>query len=96
MRGAISIYYSDNEGFFPFAPFVPACLTTGSRYLECVPTISIPTFPAHVTNSTVLDNESMIGIDWAVNAGWAYSSSAGRFSVHCTHTDSSGTTWSQW
>ena len=45
LRSALTIYYADNEGIFPFGgwtdPFAP--LVTGGKYLDEIPSISIPT-----------------------------------------------------
>ena len=103
LRSAISIYYADNEGIYPPnlvaspSPLVP-------KYLDEIPYIAIPTFPAHVRGN--LQSGELAGgrpnvADFAVPApgnscAWAYGSAGGIVVVACTHTDSNGTTWSLW
>ncbi len=93
LRSAISIYYADNEGFFPSTSL--GSLTAGSKYIDAIPTISIPTVPAHVPNNGVT-----IGInDWAgapFVVVWSYDNATGALAVNCTHPDSTGRVWSTW
>lgn len=101
-RSAISIYYADNEGIVPgnFAlVFLP-----NSKYLENIPQISIPTVSAHTLGDGV---SSLFATgDWSGGApyygghatlrAWVFNSSTGKVYVNCTHTDTSGRTWSTW
>ncbi|MBL0058849.1 MAG: prepilin-type N-terminal cleavage/methylation domain-containing protein [Elusimicrobia bacterium] len=99
LRSAISIYYSDNEGTFPSpAGVVLDPLTVGSKYLDRIPTISIPTFSGHA-----VDNGVCAGIltDWGVcgapgTYAWTYFSITGIAIVNCQHPDSSGRVWTTW
>lgn len=101
LRGALNIYYADNEGVYPRANL--AGLGTGGKYLDGIPSISIPTVPIHVTSNIVsgyldtADDSSFQGngVAWKTsgsNAGLP----ATAVWVNCTHTDSNGRTWSQW
>lgn len=93
LRSAITIYYSDNEGNYPGADFL-ASLTIGSKYLDAIPPIGIPTAPAHPSSNGVHQNNG----DWVLGRGWWYLAltGTGKINVLCTHTDSNGTTWSLW
>ena len=94
LRSALTIYYSDNEGNFPGADFL-ASLTIGSKYLDAIPTIGIPTAPDHPPSNGVHQNTPG---EWVGNRAWLYLgfNGTGSLNVFCTHTDSNGTTWSLW
>jgi general secretion pathway protein G len=93
LQSAISIYYSDNEGIFPSSPLDG--LTVGSKYIDAIATISIPTVPAHAPSNRVGNSLS----DWfgAPGSGaWKYNFGTGALTVHCNHPDSTGRVWSTW
>lgn len=101
IRGAIAIYYSDNEGYFPlhvnfdtgapmppsfFSPLVP-------KYMEEIPKISIPTVPSHLPGNSETGNFVGDFIGPPIIA-YAYDRNNGIFRVACTHPDSKGVIWS--
>lgn len=99
IRSALSIYYADNEGVFPniFASVGINELTIGSRYLDSIPSITIPKRPtfhrgsfAGVGFPTLLDSAAAKGMVWV------YGPVEGEVHVACTHTDSRGVTWSSY
>jgi prepilin-type N-terminal cleavage/methylation domain-containing protein len=98
VRSALSLYYANNEGFMP----KPAFSSNGLRllfvpqYLDDVPTFSIPTVPAHVSGGGHISGIPVF--DWSVNCEYAATNAVadGKIVIDCTHTDSKGTTWSQW
>jgi prepilin-type N-terminal cleavage/methylation domain-containing protein len=90
-RGAIRLYYMDNEQVFP--PTFES-LRVSSKYL----TGSVILFTGvHPVSETVDD---VAAFNAASDVGhWAYVSAGhdiGYFWIQCTHTDSSGTPWSQY
>jgi prepilin-type N-terminal cleavage/methylation domain-containing protein len=95
LRSGVSIYYADNEGRFP--NFGSNNNILANKYLDEVPSISIPTQPSHVEGRYV--SAQSLGLDWP-NMGnryvWKYDGSTGDVRVWCTHTDSNGTKWSLW
>lgn len=100
IRSALSIYYADNEGRYPSINYgvLKIVLTTGGKYLDAIPAISIPTVPGHngfpqFANSPVLD---VFFTNTLTGGEWCYFFASGKITVCCTHTDSKGTIWSQW
>lgn len=91
LRGAVSIYYADNEGFYPNTL---GALVFSFRYLNEIPSIQVPRVPSHTGSleSTVISDV----IFTFKNQAWAYSSMNGQVNVNCTHTDSRGTSLSSW
>jgi len=100
LRSALSIYYADNEGFYPIAGIgLPTIFTTGGKYLNAIPAASIPTVPAHDSVNAFGTNlaDSLFGSVWGPNAqAWNMGFNTGHIYVNCTHTDSKGSTWSLW
>jgi type IV pilus assembly protein PilA len=102
LRGALNIYYADNEGTYPRVDL--AALRTGGKYLDAIPSISIPTVPIHTSANIVsgiadvADDSSFqgVGVAWKTNGSSPGSIPASAVWVNCTHTDSSGRTWSLW
>ncbi len=93
LRSAISIYYADNEGIFPYTTL--GSLTVGSKYIDAIPTISIPTVPAHAPSNIV--GTGMF--DWLGPPGsgaWKFNFGAGALAVSCNHPDFTGRVWSTW
>ena len=91
LRSAISIYYADNEGRFPQQ--VDLRLLNG-KYMEEIPRISIPTVPAHAFNNFSTMDPIGDWFDYAYNYNAPNLSGNCKVNIHCTHTDSKGTTWS--
>lgn len=98
LRSACAIYYADNDGFWPLSGTeLIAALTTGGRYLDRIPTVSIPTVSSH-GRTKGLYHTNFLGNDWDVQMGqyaWAYFPMSGQIKVNCTHPDSKGRIWSQ-
>jgi prepilin-type N-terminal cleavage/methylation domain-containing protein len=101
IRSAVSIYYADNEGFYPLHAYgiLKTVLTTGNRYLDSIPSISIPTALNHdpsPPNFSISVSDALFD-NLLSGGGFAYPAVLnGRVVVNCTHTDSKGTTWSMW
>lgn len=119
LRSAMGIYFVDQEGYFPECIGVAAgtfCLPLAlvPRYMDKIPSLSLPTVPSHVENSGVRflwptgPGYGAVAEWQAYNGpggegGWYYQISPWygyfdkeRIQVNCTHTDSNGTTWSEW
>ncbi|MBL0058986.1 MAG: prepilin-type N-terminal cleavage/methylation domain-containing protein [Elusimicrobia bacterium] len=97
-RSAVSIYYADNEGNIPANL---DSLTASGKYLDVLPSISIPTYAAHPIGNGVTHPFG----DWGLIApgslggtgpGWGWFLSGGEMRVNCTHPDSTGRVWSTW
>jgi prepilin-type N-terminal cleavage/methylation domain-containing protein len=100
LRSAIAIYYSDNEGAYPLGS-PGASLTTGGKYLDAIPSISIPTAPFHRDEFMMVMGGSPCdscfdGNHFTTSYSWILNNGNGLLFVSCTHTDSGGTTWSLW
>lgn len=83
LRSAVSIYYGDNEGYFPITmdsvDFVGL-----ADYIEEIPETKLGDHAdSSAVNNTGADTPSI-----ADSAGWAYSSASGKVVVRCTHDDS--------
>lgn len=90
MRSALSIYYGDMEGLYPTDM---SSLTVSGKYLTAVP--NTQTADYHPDSSAEIDSTSGPMSD---SGGWFYNSSPtgpnfGSTFVNCSHTDTSGTTW---
>jgi prepilin-type N-terminal cleavage/methylation domain-containing protein len=103
LRSALNIYYADNEGTYPWVDL--ASLSAGGKYLDAIPSISIPTVPIHVPSNIVsgypdvADDSSFQGngVAWKTNgSAFGTGTRASAVWVNCTHTDSGGRTWSLW
>ena len=99
VRSAVSIYYSDNEGFFPID--LNLGLTTNSKYLQAMPTVTIPPVtaqsnPGHAASS-VVDAEASGAAATDDTVGiWLYTNSGinlGNVAIECTHMDTKGNVW---
>lgn len=99
LRSALNIYYADNEGVYPSAVYgaLKIVLTTGGKYLDKIPVITIPTVPGHVGipqfNTPPVDDFRFTD---AASGGELDYLPNKSIVVNCTHTDSMGTTWSLW
>ena len=95
LRSAISIYYADKEGIYPTMNGI-AVLTEGSKYIDAFPSITIPPYlPDHRGNlitfgTPVMDSSSSMGHTWH------WGPNLGEMHVACTHTDTRGSTWSDY
>ena len=99
VRSAVSIYYSDNEGTFPTDLNIG--LTTNSKYLQAMPTVSIPPVtaqsnPGHTNLSNVAAGSAVDGTLGDGTDIWYYTNSGnnmGNVTVDCSHLDTKGTQW---
>ena len=103
VRSAVSIYYSDNEGYFPLD--LNAGLTTNSKYLQAIPIASVPAVtaqnnPGHTANgAVVIGDGSTVNDGNASTAIWYYTNSGnslGNVLVECTHNDTKGNVWTSY
>jgi prepilin-type N-terminal cleavage/methylation domain-containing protein len=90
IRSALSIYYGDMEGQYPS---VMSALTVNGKYLSALPVAKAPNY--HTDTSALQDPTPNDG------NGWAYDNvntdaNFGTVMVNCTHTDTKGTTWTQY
>ena len=96
LRSAISIYYADNEAFFPEELGV---LTVGSRYLDSIPkTDPLPGYPDHHgTGYVSSDPFPMQGelFTSKLYAAWSYGTN-GEIIITCLPTDSRRSVCSTW
>lgn len=101
LRGAISVYYADNEGLFPLNYMVvPTSLVP--KYIESIPPIEVPT-SNHPSGVQFRNLVGMPGAVWDASANfggvWLYPGTLGArgdLYVNCTHTDTGGRQWSTW
>ena len=99
VRSAVSVYYSDNEGVFPTN--LGTGLTTGGKYLDAVPTVSLPPVtaqsnPGHTSVSSVAAGAGSDGTLGGGSSVWFYTNSGsaqGAVTVNCSHLDTKGTLW---
>jgi len=90
VRSALSIYYSDQEGVYPVSNQLAFALTTGSRYLQDMPFVQIPTSAyGHARLNSEATSLTDVG-------NWYYNAVAGNVAVNCTHTDTKSSLWSTW
>lgn len=103
LRSAISIYYADNEGRYPYDySTLPASLTAGGKYLNAIPRISIPTQPDHAPPLNYI-HYFFPTYDWpGLPMAWTYQDGnqampvTHELRVACTHTDTKGIVWSSY
>jgi type II secretory pathway pseudopilin PulG len=91
LRGALAIYFSDNNGKYPPDDGTPETRLKDffiPRYLKSIPKVELP----H------LHKESLTTIDIAPGDGgnWFYQKEDGFVGVNCTHKDSKGEDISNW
>jgi len=101
IRSALSIYYGEQEGWYPTTnPGVLMTMDNG-KYIKSIPNAYEP--PYHqATNAFAYGTTVTSGNAENVTAGaWAYQTASvttdqpwGTCWVNCTHTDSKNTTWS--
>lgn len=99
VRGALQVYYSDNEGVYPTS------LTSGDftpKYMNELPTAKLPS-TGHADGSTV-NNYATVATAVGDTGGWGFythsvttHSTYGWFGVACTHNPLTAPTqtWSQ-
>jgi prepilin-type N-terminal cleavage/methylation domain-containing protein len=105
LRSALSIYYSDNEGWYPAAAagdnqslLVDALVP---KYVKEIPIIQV--YPYHVPTDTVdtTNDSDFVAADGSDDGEWVYVSNHldrdwGMAAIECYHTDSKGTTWTSY
>ncbi|HAF95197.1 MAG TPA: hypothetical protein DCG50_04015, partial [Elusimicrobia bacterium] len=90
VRGALQVYYGDNEGWFPTDDL--SVLTASAKYINNIPLAKIPT--RHADSAAVI-NTFADGGGWMYEANSSSPSIWGNFYVSCTHNDIKDTTsWS--
>lgn len=89
LRGALSIYYSDNEGIYPAAGGLSPALSAGSHYLDAIPQCRIPPPGDHSGSVGVTDYMGA----YTDGGDWMYFASTGGVTANCTHPDSIGHVW---
>jgi len=95
IRSALSLYYADHDGEYIAWPgdLVP-------KYLEEMPTLSVPTVPAHVPYPLPCAGPTIVSCFadgmWTPLGGysWVYEWTTGQMAINCSHMDTKGTTWS--
>jgi prepilin-type N-terminal cleavage/methylation domain-containing protein len=93
VRGALTIYYSDLEGTWPNTL---AVMTGNGRYLDKVPSATIPAAGNPVSPGHVRNDTHIAAVNDANDASWVYVNTSGLLNVNCTHKDTKGSTWSVW
>lgn len=107
VRGALHIYYADNEGWYPSGPagfdvtYLQDSLSAGSRYLDSWPSVYTPPYHTEIdTVDSIADNDPAAA-DPGDDGEWVYvgnsaSSHWGKIMVECYHTDYRGVLWSSY
>ena len=99
IRSALSIYYSDNDGWYPIDSNNLLSLTSASRYLAAIPPTILPTTmnnTGHLLNSAIRN----VAVDDA--GGYIYWNGGpgqvvwGGILVNCNHQDLRGGVWSSY
>jgi prepilin-type N-terminal cleavage/methylation domain-containing protein len=95
LRSALSIYYSDNDGIYPYDNL--DSLIQSQKYLQKIPLKRTP--PYHGEGATVTGG-GWIDMD-AARGSWFYindrlDTQFGRIIVNCVHQDLRGNVWSSY
>ena len=99
VRGALQVYYGDNEGWFPtdlLGNAVTDSLVVGGKYINAIPVAKIPT--RHGDSAVVAAQTGDAFGTEGGSGGWSYFNVNtkpavwGTFVVNCTHYDLKGTT----
>jgi prepilin-type N-terminal cleavage/methylation domain-containing protein len=99
IRSALSIYYGDNEGWYPVDSNSLLSLTAGGKYLQTIEPTDLPPTPhniGHAANNAVRN----VAVDDA--GGYIYWNAGpaqlewGGILVNCSHQDFRGTDWSSY
>ncbi|PCI36290.1 MAG: hypothetical protein COB53_10065 [Elusimicrobia bacterium] len=104
LRSAISIYYSDMEGFYPTGPAgtnsneLQDSLTTNGKYLSKFPSVKTPPYHADISTVDSIPTGDAFAADATGEGEWVYTSIAtdanwGMVQVECYHTDTKGSVW---
>jgi type II secretory pathway pseudopilin PulG len=99
VRGALSIYYSSMEGWYPVGPAGnPSPLLTNTltpKYMSVLPKIELANYHfvtnlvSNVTAATVNDSG-----EWMYDGAGPADLQWGQIWIDCTHTDTKGDLWS--
>jgi general secretion pathway protein G len=92
IRSALSIYYTDNEGMYPYDDLTS--MTNSSHYFLVMPITRVT--PYH-QDSILVTNETVV----SETGGWSYNNTDsdeawGSVHVGCQHFDSRGQVWSSY
>ncbi len=100
LRSALSIYYGDNEGYYPSAAKADTSTvltaTLIPKYLSAVPNVKTG---YHANSNAVRTHEQYTSGHQHDTGAWGYDSIVpadsnwGRVWVFCHHTDARGTSW---
>ena len=103
MRSALSIYYADNQGFYPSCVAGPGSTVFDNalvpKYIAAIPAVKNGLHP--LTNSVYCDSIMVAG-SVHDGQGWYYDgalpddSQKGSIWVACDHTDTKGSTWTSY
>jgi prepilin-type N-terminal cleavage/methylation domain-containing protein len=97
VRGAMTIYYSDLEGYWPTTGAnLTTALTGGGKYLDAIPTLVIPKNNAPSSNPGHSSAAIKDGGAYDDAGGWMYYFSTGGITVNCTHQDTKQSIWNSW
>jgi prepilin-type N-terminal cleavage/methylation domain-containing protein len=100
IRSALSIYYGDSEGWYPFAAVGGnlVVLTTGAKYLQSVPNADLPKTTNNAGHASINTELSTVsdGGGWTYDNGGATSITWGKVQVNCSHLDLKGAAWSSY
>lgn len=105
LRGALTIYYSDNEGIYPYYGSVAEALTTSGKYMDKIPPVQTP--QGRHDPSNLINRPASPPINVPDAPGWYYLHIPSPFAAYgfpgpmalvasCTHVDSTERTWSTW
>lgn len=100
IRSALSVYYSDNEGSYPYDTLYGSLLP-GAKYMQKIPLVFLPQTINSIGHGSVngVKNPPTTDIIGNVN-GWVFdnggpgSNTWGQVWVNCTHQDILGNIWS--
>ncbi len=100
LRSALSIYYSDMEGWYPSGSFssnsTVLSATLVPKYINKIPKVKVPDY--HAATSNVFNHQTIRyhghdGYGWIFDGRNIYDSEWGTLWVSCSHTDTKGTGW---
>ena len=106
LRGALNVYYSDNEGKFLVYPTTGADITSDfqsvmvPKYISEVGKTKLPKTPCGEVN-TVKNIDTSTTTQFDTTGGWAYNgfgtnSKWGEIKVNCTANDLKGNPWTSY
>ncbi len=101
VRGALNIYYGDNDGIYPADDL--DVLTVNTKYLKEIPQALVPSImdvnnPGHAATTTVTTFASVAASSNTDTGVWAYVDNTtnqdwGDARIACTHNDSKNIVW---